>query len=133
MYNREGFYFPFLIKSLEMRRPTFSLDLLKWDEPPLTWATPSGSSLYTGQDEGSLLSLPAYLLYSRWQDHSFSDISAYLLYIFCQFCSSVVSQPVGHDLLWRPSDPFTGVTYQISCISTIYIMIHNGIRIIVMK
>lgn len=32
------------------------------------------------------------------------------------------SQPIGHDLI----DPFTGIAYQIPCISDIYITIHNS-------
>ena len=36
----------------------------------------------------------------------------------------------GSQPIWGPNNPFTGVTYQISCISDIYIMIHNGSKII---
>jgi hypothetical protein len=39
---------------------------------------------------------------------------------------------VGHDPL-EPNDTFTGVAYQINCISDIYTTIHNSVRITVMK
>ena len=46
------------------------------------------------------------------------------------------SQPVGQDLFEMGvglNDPFTGIIYQILCISNIYIMIHNNSKITVMK
>ena len=36
-------------------------------------------------------------------------------------------------LLWGPKDSLTGATYETSCISDIYIMIHNSSKIAVMK
>jgi hypothetical protein len=37
--------FFFIIKSFEVGRPTFNLDLLRCEDPPLIWATPSAGSL----------------------------------------------------------------------------------------
>lgn len=33
--------------------------ILKWEDMPLIWTTPSAGSLYKGMEEGSLYSLPA--------------------------------------------------------------------------
>lgn len=43
---------------------------------------------------------------------------------YISFSYSSGSQP-----LWGLKDPFTGVTYQIFCVSDIYIMTHNGSKI----
>ena len=43
------------------------------------------------------------------------------------------SSACGSQPLWRSRDPFTGVTYQISCISDIYITIHKSSNITGMK
>ena len=42
-HTSEGFC---LIESLEMGRPILNPDLLRWEESPYVWATPSGGSLY---------------------------------------------------------------------------------------
>ena len=39
------------------------------------------------------------------------------------------SQPVGHDPFGGLSDPITGVAYQISCMSDIYIIIYNSSKV----
>jgi hypothetical protein len=36
----------FLMKSFEVGRPTFNPYLLRWEDPPLIWATPSAGSLH---------------------------------------------------------------------------------------
>lgn len=50
----------FLIKSLEGQRPTFNLDLLRWENPPLMWATPSKwQAIYrTWKREAFVLCMP---------------------------------------------------------------------------
>jgi len=58
----------FLIKSFEVRGPTFNLDLLRWKDPPLTWATPSAGSLYNrtlNKEACFLFSLLALTLTSK--------------------------------------------------------------------
>lgn len=34
--------------------------ILKWEDMPLIWTTPSAGSLYKGMEEGSCCSLPAF-------------------------------------------------------------------------
>jgi hypothetical protein len=43
------------------------------------------------------------------------------------------SQPVGHNPFGSQMEPFTEVTYQITCLSDIYIMTHKSSKITVMK
>jgi hypothetical protein len=52
---------------------------------------------------------------------------------FFQLFWNTGSQPLGHDPLEASNNPFTKVAYQISCISDIYIGIHNNSKITVMK
>ena len=43
------------------------------------------------------------------------------------------SQTVGLNSFGGSNDPFTGIRYQISCISDIYITIHNRSKVTIMK
>jgi hypothetical protein len=48
-------------------------------------------------------------------------------------CSTPVAHACGLQPIWGSNDPFTGVTYQISCISDVYIMIYNSSKILVIE
>lgn len=79
-YTCEGFFF-LSTKSLQVGRPTFNANLLRWDNLSLIWATPTADSLYKGHGRKK----PAlYLLgftHSPWQVHSLMGIRHYFFWI----------------------------------------------------
>lgn len=44
-----------LIQMLAVGRPTFNLDLLRWEDPPLIWAKLFAESPYKDREEGALV------------------------------------------------------------------------------
>lgn len=83
----------FFIKLFEVGRPTFNLDLLRWEDvtliqillrwksPPLIWATPSAGSIYKGQGKRKLTLFACWLSLSLASPFlhypTFIGISAY--------------------------------------------------------
>ena len=67
--------FLFLIESFEVGISTLDQDLLKWEDPPLTWDTASDGSLHEAHGRRKLLFF-ACLLWLSVEVHSFTGIGA---------------------------------------------------------
>lgn len=80
--------------SYEERRYTSTLDLLRWEDPPLIWATRFDGSLYKDREkEACSLCLPA--LSVSGEVHSFTGTGAY----FSGMPAYTKDQP-SHPPLW---------------------------------
>jgi hypothetical protein len=93
------------MKLFEVERPTFKQDLLRWEEPPLIWATSFAGRLYKGYGErmlalfACLLSLPA-CSHPPSQVHSFTSIRAYFFKILAYTEDQLNNQPQGLNNYW---------------------------------